>query len=62
MRYMLVLLALAVMTGCASRDELLARDRSTCGEIGFKSGTAEYSKCVLDLQAARLQAQSHYHH
>lgn len=55
MQYVIAVMALTLLAGCASRTELLAKDSSTCSDIGFASDSVDHKKCVQDLQAARLQ-------
>lgn len=55
-----IILLLPLISGCVSREELIARDNLTCTEIGFASGTPEHRDCVLRLEAARLQG--HHQH
>lgn len=58
-RLSLGLLLAMVLSACVSREELLARDRQTCTEIGFAPDSADYRNCILQLEAARLHG---YHH
>ena len=52
---------LPLLSACGlSREELIARDKLTCTEIGFAPDTPASQDCVLRLEAARLQG--HHHH
>ncbi len=51
-----------LLAACApSREQLIARDKLTCTEIGFTPRTPDLRDCVLRLETARLQGH-HYHH
>lgn len=54
-----IFLFLLLTTACVSHEELIARDRQTCSDIGFVAGTPEHRDCILRLEAARLQGH-HY--
>lgn len=55
-----VLLAI-LLSACVSREELLARDRLTCTQIGFAADSSDYRNCVLQLEVARLHGYHHGH-
>lgn len=38
------------LTGCISRQEMLARHRAACVTYGFAPGTEPYANCLLQLE------------
>lgn len=43
-------LAGLLLTGCISRQEMLARHRTACVTYGFTPGTESYANCLLQLE------------
>ncbi len=39
-------LALLVLCGCASPEELRARDEAVCAGYGFVKGTTDFARCL----------------
>lgn len=46
-------LALALLAGCASEEELRQADASTCQRYGFAPGTAAFANCLQQQNLAR---------
>ena len=44
---------LAILTGCATADELRERDEAACIGYGFQPGTAEFATCLQRESIAR---------
>lgn len=55
-RAVLVTLFLSVFIGgCATEEEMAARDAARCESFGFKPGTEAYSNCRLQLYSVRTR-------
>lgn len=46
----LLLLPLIALSGCATRQEVLAFYRKQCLDYGFQLGTPEIAECIKDLE------------
>ena len=46
-------LVLLVLSGCASPEELRARDEAVCAGYGFVIGTADFARCLQQESLAR---------
>jgi hypothetical protein len=51
---------LAILTGCATADELRERDEAACIGYGFQPGTAEFATCLQREGIARRRYMSSY--
>ena len=54
-----VLMMLASLTGCASVEELHARDEATCARKGLQPDSPDFAACVQEQQMLRRAFMSH---
>lgn len=50
---LLLCLAAAILSGCASPQELRARDEAACSSYGFRPGTPDFAACLQREYLAR---------
>lgn len=55
-RLFLIITAIASLSGCASREQLAARDDDKCRSYGLAPGDQGYAQCRMNLDMLRLQA------
>jgi hypothetical protein len=53
-----LLLAIALLAGCASEDRRLVADEQSCRSMGHVDGTPEFKHCMNDLNARRCATRS----
>jgi hypothetical protein len=49
----LVLIMLGCLTGCASVEELQARDKATCAQKGLQPDSPDFNGCVREQEMLR---------
>jgi hypothetical protein len=51
-----------VLSGCVTRDEVVARHQAVCAGYGFEQRTADFANCMLQLDIAerRVPCQRRY--
>jgi hypothetical protein len=54
-----VLLMLASLSGCASVEDLHARDEATCARNGLQPDSRDFNACVEEQQMLRRAFMSH---
>lgn len=47
---LLLILPATVLSGCVSRQEMLARHEATCATYGFVPGSQGFANCLLQLE------------
>ena len=53
-------LVLLVLSGCASPEELRARDEAVCAGYGFVQGTTDFARCLQQESLARQYYRQYY--
>lgn len=54
----MLLLAMLLLTGCASEDRRLVADEQSCRNMGHADGTPEFKQCMTDLNQRRCATRS----